>query len=116
MNKHEQSGEEFVSPDSSNIVNSEKYNSKISGIIDQAHSVNTLHLMSAFCQILLGASVILLSTAGLIKPIWISTTLSMFASVATMLGLYFLYTVVFQHRDSNRLLRDAMRRIMDAKN
>lgn len=116
MNKDEQSGEDFISPDSSNIANSEKFNSKFSGIIDQAHSVNTLHLMSAFCQIFLGAAVILLSTAGLVKPIWISTTLSMFASVTTMLGMYFLYTVVFQDRDSNHLLRDAMRRVMDAKN
>lgn len=116
MSTHKKSGEDFVSPDSSNIANSDKYNSRFSGIIDQAHSVNTLHLMSAFCQVLLGASVILISTAGLIKPAWISTSLSMFASVATMLGLYFLYTVVFQNRDSNRLLRDAMRRIMDAKN
>lgn len=116
MKKHERSSDDFVSPDSSNIVNPEKYYSKFTGIVEQAHSINTLHLMSAFCQVLLGVSVILLSTAGLIQPFWVATALSMFASVATMLGLYFLYTVVFWNRDTNRLLRDAMRRIMDAKN
>lgn len=116
MKKHENKGEESLSSDLSNIANSSKYNSKISGIIDQAYSMNTLHLMSVFCQILLGSVVVLLSTAGLIQPIWVATSLSMLGSIATLLGLYFLYTVIFQKKNSERLLRDAMRRIMDAKN
>lgn len=116
MNTHDRSGDNFISPDSSNIANSEKYKSKFLGIIDQAHSVNTLHLISAIFQIFLGVSAIILSTAGLIRPIWLSIILSMVASVATMVGLYFLYTVVSNGRGSNHLLHDAMRRIMDAKN
>ncbi len=103
-------------PSSSNIVNSFQYNSNVSDFVSQAHSVNTLHLMSAFCQVMLGFTVVILSTAGLVNPAWLSITLSMFASVTTMLGLYFLYTVVSRSNDTARLLRDAMRRIMDAKN
>lgn len=116
MKKHEQSSDDFVSSGSSSISNSENFDTKFSGVFDRAHSINSVHLISAFCQILLGVTVILLSVTGLVKPLWISTTLSMFASLVTMVGLYFLYTVVYWNRDSNRLLRDAMRRIMDAKN
>lgn len=116
MKTHERSGEDFLSPDSSNIANSQKYNSTFLGIIDQAHSVNTLHLISATFQIFLGLTAILLSTAGFIKPIWLSILLSMIASVATVVGIYFLYTVVSGHKGTDQLLHDAMRRIMDAKN
>lgn len=116
MKTHERSGEDFLSRDTSNIVNSEKYNSKFLGIVDQAHSVNTLHLLSATFQIFLGLTAILLSTAGFITPVWVSIFVSMVASVATMVGIYFLYTVVSTHRGSERLLHDAMRRIMEAKN
>lgn len=116
MKKHEQSSDDFVSSGSSNISKSENYDAKLAGAFEQAHSTNTLHLISAFCQITLGITVILLSVTGLIKPLWISTALSMLASLVTMVGLYFLYTVVYWNRDTNRLLRDAMRRIMDAKN
>lgn len=116
MDLHEQKGEGSLPSDSSNIANSAQHSSKVSGFMDQAHSVNTLHLISAFCQVMLGFAVVILSTAGLVNPAWLSITLSMFASVTTMLGLYFLYTVISQSKDSTRLLRDAMRRIMDAKN
>lgn len=116
MKTHERSGEDFISPDSTNLANSQKYSSKFLGFIDQAHSINTLHLLSAIFQIFLGATAILISTAGFVQPVWLSILLSMFASVATMIGIYLLYTVVSKRRDSERLLREAMRRIMDAKN
>ena len=116
MKTHERSGEDFLSPNSSQIANSEKYNSTFLGIVDHAHSVNILHLISASFQIFLGLSAILLSIAGFIKPIWMSVILSMVASVATMVGIYFLYTVISGSRGADQLLHDAMRRIMDAKN
>lgn len=116
MKKHEQSSDDFVSSGSSDISKSENLDAKFTGVFEHTHSINSLHLISACCQILLGVTAILLSVTGLIKPLWLSTTLSMFASLVTMVGLYFLYTVVYWNRDTNRLLRDAMRRIMDAKN
>lgn len=116
MNTHEQSGNDFISSHSSKIANSEKYNSKFLGFVDQAHSVNALHFLSATFQITLGLTAIFLSTAGFISPVWLSVLVSMFASVVTMVGIYFLYTIVSRHSGSNRLLHDAMRRIMDAKN
>lgn len=116
MNTQEQSGKDFISAHSSKIANSDKYNSKFLGIIDQAHSVNTLHFLSATFQVFLGLTAIVLSTAGFISPIWLSILVSMVASVATMIGIYFLYTIVSGNKGTNRLLHEAMRRIMDAKN
>lgn len=100
----------------SNLTNSSNYNSKISGIIEQAHSLNTLYVMAAFCQILLGIAVISISVLGFIQPIWLSTMLSMLASVTVMIGIYFLYATVTHMRDPNRLIGNAIRRVIDAQN
>lgn len=100
----------------SNITNSSNYSSKISDLVNQAHSINTLHLLSAFCQIFLGTTVVLVSVLGLIQPLWLSTVLSMFASIATMLGVYFLYTTIARVQDPHKLLGDAIRRVIDAQN
>lgn len=103
-------------PQSPNLTNSSNYSSKISAFVDRAHSLNTLHLMAAFCQIFLGMAVVLVSILGMISPVWLSTMLSMFASVASMLGLYFLYTIITNMRDPDKLLGDAIRRVIDAQN
>lgn len=116
MNYSEQKGEESIPSSSSNIAKFNHRHSKITDLVGYAHTINVFHFISALCQVLLGGIVVLMTTLGLITPLWFSALLSMFGSVTTMLGLYFLYSVVSGNKDSTRLLRDAMRRIMDAKN
>ena len=116
MNYSEQKGEESIPSSSSNIAKFNHRRSKITGMVGYAHSINTFHFIAASCQVVLGGVVVLLTTLGLVQPLWLSALLSMLGSITTMIGMYFLYTVVSGRKDSTRLLRDAMRRIMDAKN
>jgi hypothetical protein len=81
----------------------------------QIYSLNSLCFFAGFCQLLLGIIVVIISAAGLIHPLWISTVLSIAASIATMTGIYFCYSFITeQSRDT--LLRDAMRRIVEEQN
>ncbi len=116
MDFHEYNKGKGPSFESSNLTNSSNYSSKLSGIVEQVHSLNTLHTLAAFCQIVLGGAVVLISLLGLIRPLWVSTILSMFASVTVMLGIYFLYTSVTKVRNPDKLLGNAIRRVIDAQN
>ncbi|MDZ7715936.1 MAG: hypothetical protein U5J95_06945 [Balneolaceae bacterium] len=116
MNKKDYNEDPFMPSGSEDVDNSFSRQTKITGAIDQVHSVNTLHMVAGVSLIFLSLSVILLSVLGLLQPLWLSTALSMIASVSTMIGLFFLYSVAYQSNDPNRLLRDAMKRIMEAKN
>lgn len=116
MNKKDYNEDPFLPAGSEDVEDSTTRETKVSGAIDQVHSLNTLHLVAGFSLIFLSMSVVVLSVLGLIQPLWLSTSLCMIASFSTMVGLFFLYSVAYQSNDPNKLLRDAMHRIMEAKN
>lgn len=116
MNIHDYNEEWYSGSESSNIANSEAYRSRISDIVSRAHSHSTLQLFGALCQVFLGLSVITVSILGFIQPLWLSTFLSMIASVVTMVGAYLIYAMLNRKYDPDLLLRNAMRRVMEAKN
>lgn len=116
MNKKDYNEDPLLPSGSKDVSNSFPGDNKIAGTMHQIHTVNTLHIVAAVALIFLSVSVVLLSVLGLIQPIWLSVTLSMIASVSTMVGLFFLYSVTFQYNDPNALLRNAMRRVLEAKN
>jgi hypothetical protein len=91
-------------------------NSRVSTFIGYAHSFYTFYLIAGFCQVFLGISVVTISILGLIRPLWLSTFLSMGASITTMIGLYLVYITVSKSYDRNSLLRSAMKRVMESKN
>ncbi|HKK44272.1 MAG TPA: hypothetical protein VJ964_02040 [Balneolaceae bacterium] len=115
MNKHNHHDEWYLHSESPNIKDS-IYNSRVSHFVDRTHTLNTLYLVAGFCQILLGMAVITISVLGLIKPFWLSASLSMISSVTTMIGLYLVYITVSNTYDRNSLLRNAMKRVMESKN
>lgn len=116
MNIHDYNEEQYSGSESSNIANSGIRNSRISGFSNEAHSYSTLQLFSSICQVFLGMVVITVSILGFIQPLWISTFLSMIASVVTMVGVYMVYAMLHRKFDPDMLLRNAMRRVMEAKN
>ncbi len=91
-------------------------NARLSQAVKHTHTLKTFHFIAGFCQILLGLSVITVSILGLITPLWISLFLTMGASVTTMTGLYLVYITVSKSYDTHSLLRNAMKRVMKAKN
>lgn len=100
----------------SNIHNKSEYHSRLSGLIEQVHATSTLYLIAGAAQVILGLTVVLVSVLGLVSPLWFSTLLTMFASVATMLGAWQLYSTLSGRRGADSLIREAIRRIMDARN
>lgn len=83
--------------------------------MEKIHSVDTLYLVAGACQVTLGLTVVLISILGLIHPLWVSTLLSMLASVTALTGFYFCYKSI-TGRDKGNLVRDAMRRIVENQN
>lgn len=116
MNIYDYNEDWYSGSESSNIANSGTYNARISGFISQVYSYNTLQLFAAVCQVLLGMTVITVSILGFIQPLWMSTFLSMIASIVTMVGVYIIYAMLSRKLDPDLLLRNAMRRVMEAKN
>lgn len=92
------------------------YPSAISNFVDQVHSTGMLRMAAGALQVLLGLTVVLISVLGLVSPPWFSTLLTMFASVVTMVGCFFLYSLLARKGDADSLIREAIRRIMDARN
>lgn len=115
MAKHEYQDDWYLHSDSSNIKDSE-YNSRVSRFVDRTHTLDTFYLIAGGLQIFLGVVVVTISILGLIEPLWLSKLLSMLGSVTTMIGLYLVYITVSKSYDSNSLLRDAMKRVMESKN
>ena len=116
MNLQNQDKERVYVPDSAKFTNSGEKSSKLSVFFEQLHTVNTLHLISALLQIVLGLTAVLLSVLELIQGRLASTVMSMLGSLSAMIGLFFLYTLTFRASGEEKLLRDAMRRIMNAHN
>ena len=91
-------------------------NTRLSQAVEHTHTLHTFHFIAGLSQIFLGLSVITVSILGLINPLWVSLLLTMTASVTTMIGLYLVYITVSRSYDSHSLLRNAMKRVMKAKN
>lgn len=115
MNIEPQNQGNLASSNSSDFTSTSGPSSKISNFFEQVHSVSALHFISALLQIGLGLSVVVAAVIGLIQPFWASTVMSMFASITCMVGLFLLYSIT--HAGGHeQLVRDAMRRIMNAQN
>jgi len=106
----------FLHSESPNIKKDSVHNSRVSNLVNKAHTLGAFHLIAGFCQILLGAVVIVVSILGLIDPLWLSASLGIAASITTMIGLYLVYITVSRLQDHESLLRDAMKRVMESKN
>ena len=90
--------------------------SRINLLMDRVHTVNTLHLISAMSQIFLGSFVVALSILGVIKPIWLSTIISIFGSITMVIGLFFTYQIFSEADAFNTLLHRAIKRVINSQN
>jgi hypothetical protein len=88
----------------------------ISKWINQIHSSTTICLVAGTTQVGVGLAVIAVSILGFIQPLWLSTLLTMIASLSTMIGCFLVYHTISKMHDPDKLLRDAMRRVTESKN
>lgn len=90
--------------------------SGMSVFFDRVHSLNTLHLVSALSQVFLGTFVLAITILGVIQPVWVSTIVSILASVTSVIGLFFLYNIFTEADTFNTLLHKAIKRVINSQN
>jgi len=116
MGKHSHKSEWFIPPNASKGGKKDIRNSRILHFVNRSHLISTFLLIAGLCQVFMGLFVVTVSVLGLIEPLWLSTAMSMAASITTMIGLYLVYITLSKSNSRNMLLRNAMRRVMEAKN
>lgn len=116
MNYREHDPRHLAHSGSTKVQKKDSYSLKLSILIERLHSAQTLNIVSALSQVSLGSIVIVVSIMGLIQPLWVSAVMSMIASFATIIGIYKLYVLTFKPQSKDQLIREAMRRIMNAQN
>lgn len=90
--------------------------SGVSDFMDKVHSINGLHFISAISQIFLGTSVVALSLINSIQPMWLATIMTVVGSITTMVGLYFMYSIVTNSGAFDSLLHKAIKRVITSQN
>lgn len=105
-----------VSNDHNKLKSTDSKNSGISLFMDQVHSIDGLHFISASMQIFLGTSVVALSLLNSIHPLWLATIMTVFGSVTTMVGLYFMYRTITNSGAFDSLLHKAIKRVISSQN
>ncbi|MEX0844487.1 MAG: hypothetical protein WD022_04365 [Balneolaceae bacterium] len=88
----------------------------VSELMDRMHSINGLHFFAALSQIFLGTSVVALSLINSIQPLWLATVMTVFGSIVTMIGLYFMYSIITQTGAFDSLLHKAIKRVISSQN
>ena len=53
---------------------------------------------------------------GVIQPVWVSTIVSILASVTSVIGLFFLYNIFTEADTFNTLLHKAIKRVINSQN
>ncbi len=106
----------IVSDGLKKVNNTAQKSSGISVFMDRVHSVDGLHFISAAAQIFLGTSVVALSLLNSIQPLWLATVMTVFGSITTMIGLYFMYRTITQTGAFDSLLHKAIKRVISSQN
>ncbi|MEX0724011.1 MAG: hypothetical protein WD053_09040 [Gracilimonas sp.] len=105
-----------VSNDLKRLEKTGHSNSGISVFMDHMHSINGLHFIAASMQIFLGTSVVALSLLNSINPLWLATIMTVFGSITTMVGLYFMYRTITDSGVFDSLLHKAIKRVVTSQN
>ncbi|WP_020401916.1 hypothetical protein [Gracilimonas tropica] len=88
----------------------------LSDFFHKVHTINGLHFISAMSQIFLGTAVVALSLINSIQPVWLATIMTVFGSITTMVGLYFMYSIFTNSGTFDSLLQKAIKRVVNSQN
>lgn len=79
-------------------------------------NMDALQLLSASTQAFVGLLVVALSLTGAIKPIWISSIMTVFGSVSAVVGIYSLFNVFSTRNNFDSLLHSSIKRVIHSQN
>lgn len=89
---------------------------KRSIISERANSINVFHALSASLQIFLGLVVVALSLLQNIQPLWLATLMTVLGCITTMVGIYFIYTILSKSAAFDNLLHQSINRVINSQN
>jgi len=115
MSENEEFSKQHIRPDAFENTKNRPQSNKISSLVNSIHSADVLHLIGVVMQVFLGLVVTTIAILGFIQPFWLSTLVSIAASVTTIVGIYGCYSALSAF-NKETLLRDAMRRIVEDQN
>ena len=116
MFKEEQFKNSSINDRSKELSKTQPRLSYIANFVEQLHSVNGLHVISAVSQIILGITVVTLSLVNLIQPLWVATIITVIGSINTMIGIFFLYKIFKKSGGFDSLLQKAIKRVVNSQN
>lgn len=114
MKKHDHKNEWLYQQASE--VKETVYNTKNLNFFDRVEAVNLLHLIAGASQVFTGLTVVLIAIMGFIEPFWLSTFVTVVASATSMIGVYLVFLTLSGIYDQKDLMRNAMKRVIEARN
>lgn len=78
--------------------------------------INPLALVTGVAFVGMSVMLLVMSIFGLIRFFWLAAVMSMFASVSTMLGMFYLYDLINQRKTRRNLAREAINRAVQFRN
>lgn len=78
--------------------------------------IDPLSLITGLAFLTLSVLTLVMSMFGFIRYFWLAAFISMFASVCTMLSLFYLYERIKQRKNKRNLIREAINRCVHFRN
>lgn len=114
MKKHDFKSEWL--PTETADVKETRYNGSGYNFFDRVQAISLLHLIAGLSQAFMGITVILIALMGFIQPFWLSVFVGMVASATTLIGIYLVLLTLSGIYDRQDVLRNAMKRVIEARN
>ncbi|HKJ34244.1 MAG TPA: hypothetical protein VKA34_20625 [Balneolales bacterium] len=85
-------------------------------VLEKIRRGNTLLIISALFQTLIGLTVVIISIIGNIHPLWLASVMSILGSITVMYGIYLWYELLRDKDDMDDLFKKAIRRVINSQN
>ncbi|MEX0610178.1 MAG: hypothetical protein WD016_09205 [Balneolaceae bacterium] len=116
MFEEEKNKSSLISDEIKQLSKVDQATSGMSVFMERVHSINGVHFISALAQIFLGTCVVALSLINSIQPLWLATIMTVFGSITSMIGLYFMYYIFSHAGVFDSLLHKAIKRVINSQN
>lgn len=85
-------------------------------ISDFFKEIDPMAFVAGISLLTLSLVTLLMSMFGFIRYFWLAAFISMFASVCTMLSLFFIYELVKKRKTQSNIIREAIHRAVNYRN
>lgn len=94
----------------------QKNRSYFERINDFFKEIDPMAFVTGISLLTLSVITLIMSMFGFIRYFWLAAFISMFASVCTMLSLFFMYELVKKRKTQSNIIREAIHRAVNFRN